>query len=107
MAFVYTEMHVFLALLVHERSYEDSVGQRHSAGEYQSVSCKMKVNTCTVCEIGLLTEEEDAGQIGFCKLTYVIVTVYFTVFESVIVSGNTCRPCYVSKRAYSCRVREF
>ena len=40
MAFVYTEMHVFLALLVQERSYEGSVGHRHSAGEYEAVSCK-------------------------------------------------------------------
>ena len=40
MALVYTEIHVFLALLVQERSYEDSVGQRHSAGEYEAVSCK-------------------------------------------------------------------
>ena len=44
---------------------------------------------------------------GFGNFTYVIVTVYFTAFESVIVSRNTRRPCYVSKRAYSCRVREF
>ena len=28
---------------------------------------------------------------------YVIVAVYFTTFESVIVHRNTCRPCYVSK----------
>ena len=38
MALVYTEMHVFLALLVQERSYEDSVGQWHSVGEYEAVS---------------------------------------------------------------------
>ena len=43
MAFVYTEMHVFLALLVQERSYEDSVGHTHSAGEYKAVSCKNAV----------------------------------------------------------------
>ena len=64
---MYTETHVFLALLMAERSYEDSVGHRHSAGEYEAVSCKMKVNTCTVCEIGLFTdeeEEEDVEQIG-------------------------------------------
>ena len=36
---MYTEMHVFLALLVQERSYEDSVDQRHSAEEY---SCFIK-----------------------------------------------------------------
>ena len=40
MAFVYIKIHVFLALLVQERSYENSVGQRHSAGEYEAVSCK-------------------------------------------------------------------
>ena len=27
--------------------------------------------------------------------------------QSVIVARNTRRPCYISKRAYSCRVREF
>ena len=39
---------------------------------------KMKVNTCTVCEIGLFTEEEeDVEQIwGFGNFTYVIVTMY-------------------------------
>ena len=37
---MYTEIHVFLVLLKQERSYEDSVGQRHSAGEYEAVSCK-------------------------------------------------------------------
>ena len=37
MEFVYTEIHVFLALLVQERFYEDSVGQRHLAGEYEAV----------------------------------------------------------------------
>ena len=69
---------------------------------------KMKVNTYTACEIGLLTEEEeDVGQIGVGNFTYVIVTVYFNAFESFIVSRNTRRPCYVSKRAYNCRVREF
>ena len=36
---------------------------------------------------------------------YVIAAVYFTTFESVIVSRNTHRPCYVSKMAYSCRVQ--
>ena len=51
---------------------------------------KMKVNTCTACEIGLFTKNW-----GFGNFTYVIVTVYFTAFESVIVSRNTRRPCYV------------
>ena len=38
---------------------------------------------------------------------YVIVAVYIATFESVIVYRNTRRPCYVSKRAYGCRVCEF
>ena len=49
---------------------------------------KMKVNTCNVCEIGLFTEED----LGFGNFTYVILTVYFTAFESVIVSRNTRTP---------------
>ena len=44
---------------------------------------------------------------GFSKITHIIVTMYFTTFEGLIVYRNTRRPCYVSKRAYSCRVREF
>ena len=40
MAFVYRKMHVFLALLVQERFYKDSVAQRHHTGEYEAVSCK-------------------------------------------------------------------
>ena len=38
--FVYTEIHVFQALFVQEGSYEDSVGKRHSTGEYEALSCK-------------------------------------------------------------------
>ena len=58
--------HVFVALPVQERSYEDSVGQRHSAGEYEVFYAKMNVNTCTVCEIGLFTEELE--KLGFWQL---------------------------------------
>ena len=36
--------------------------------------------------------------------TYVIVAVYFSTFESLIVSRNTRRPCYISERAYSCHI---
>ena len=53
-------MQVFLALLMQEWSYEDYVGQRNFARVYETVSCKIKVNTCTICEIGLSTQEEDA-----------------------------------------------
>ena len=73
---------------------------------------KMKVNTCTVFEIGLFTEEdkeEDEGEIGVLAnyVTYVIVAVYFAYFESFIVYRNTRRPRYVSKEAYNCSVREL
>ena len=44
---------------------------------------------------------------GFSKITHIIVAMYFTTFEGLIVYRNTCRPCYVSKRAYSCCVGEF
>ena len=44
---------------------------------------------------------------GFSKITHIIVAMYFTTFEGLIVYRNTRRPCYVSKRAYSCRVGEF
>ena len=43
----------------------------------------------------------------FSNFLHVIVAVYFSTFESVIVSRNTCRPCHVSKMAYSWRVWEF
>ena len=69
-------------------------------------NAKMKVNACTVCEIGLL-KKMMFEKLGVDNFTYVILTVYFTAFESVIVSRNTRRLCYVSKRAYSCCVREF
>ena len=47
-------MYSYFYILVH-------IGQRHSTGLFHA---KMKVNTCTVCEIGLFTEE-DVGEIGF------------------------------------------
>ena len=43
----------------------------------------------------------------FRNFMYIIVAVHFITFKSVIVSINTHRSCYVSKRAYSCSVREF
>ena len=46
----------------------------------------------------LLKKKKILEKLGFWQFTYVIVTVYFIAFESVIVSRNTCRPCYVSKR---------
>ena len=82
MAFVYTEMQVFLALLVQERSYKDSVGHRHSAGNMKLFHAKMKVNTCTVCEIGLFTEEEedhDVEQIGVLAIPCVSLLLETTI----------------------------
>ena len=49
-------------------------------------------------------EEEEDEEIGILAIShnYNIVVVYLTTFKSVIMSRNTCRPCYVSKRAYRC-----
>ena len=51
MAFVYTEIHVFLALLVQEMSYKDSVGQGTPQGNMRLFYAKMKVNTYTICVV--------------------------------------------------------
>ena len=71
----------------------------------------MKINTSANFELHvcLFTEEEEEcwRNRGFSNFTYVIVAVYFITFESVTVYRNTRRPCYVSKRAYRCHVREF
>ena len=48
--------------------------------------------------------EEEKETPGFCNFTYVIVAVYFPIFERLIMYRNTRRPCYVSKGAHSCRV---
>ena len=53
----------------------------------------------------MFTEEEEEEE--FSKITHIIVAMYFTTFEGLIVYRNTRRSCYVSKRAYSCRVGEF
>ena len=37
-------MYSYIALLVQKRSYEDSVVHRHSAEEYEAVSCKNEGN---------------------------------------------------------------
>ena len=58
--FLCTEIHVFLALLMHEKSYKVLL----TIGTPQKLfHAKMKVNTCTVCEMGLSSEEEESGQI--------------------------------------------
>ena len=44
-------------------------------------------------------------KLGFGNFAYVIVALHFAIFESLIVYRNTHRPCYVSKRAYGCRIR--
>ena len=57
-----------------------------------------KENTCTVCEIGLSTEEKELG-FEFGNFTYVIAVVYFAYNQSFIMYINTRRPCYVSEKA--------
>ena len=46
------------SILMQERSYEDSVGQGTPQGNMKLFHAKIKVNTCTVCETGLFTEED-------------------------------------------------
>ena len=46
MAFVYTEIHVFLALLVQEMSYKDSVGQGTPQGNMRLFHAKMNALKC-------------------------------------------------------------
>ena len=66
-----------------ERSYEDSVGQRYSTGNMKLFHAKMKVNTCSLCEIGLFTEEDDGEiEVSAILCTYVIVAVYFAYILS-------------------------
>ena len=100
MAFVYTEIHVYLALRVQERSYENSVGQRHSTGEYEAASCKNE--GCIVCEIGLLLKKKKKKKMmmGFWQIYVCHCAVYFAYFESFIMYKNTHRSRYVSKKAY-------
>ena len=47
-------------------------------------------------------EEEEDGEISVLAIlhNYVIVAMYLTTFESVIVYRNTHRPWYASKRTY-------
>ena len=44
---------------------------------------------------------------GFSKITHIIVAMYFTTFEGLIVYRNTRRQRNVSKKAYSYHVGEF
>ena len=64
----------------------------------------MKVNTQVDFELCLFTENVE---VLATYITNIIVAMYFTSFEGLILYRNTRRPCYVSERAYSCRVREF
>ena len=91
---MYTEIHVFPALFVQERSDKDSVVQRHSTGEYE---CKNEGKYLySLCLLKVKIQEYWRNW-GFGNITYVTVMVYFAYFESFIVYGNTHRPCYVSK----------
>ena len=81
------------------------LGKGTPHGNMKLFHAKMKVNTCTVCEIGSFTdeeeEEEDDEKLGFwcatCRsfqlslgnFTSAIVAVYFSYFESFIVYSGT------------------
>ena len=85
-------------------------GERHYAGQKEADLCRNDdkyPSRFWVMPVLWRRRRRWWRKSGFSSFTYVIVAVYFTNFESVIVSGNTLRPCYISKRAYSCRVREF
>ena len=57
---------------------------------------KIKVNTNFV--LGRLKKKKKKWRNwSFSSFMYVVVVVYFTTFESVILYRNTHRPCYVSK----------
>ena len=73
------------------------------------ICAEMTINTQADFELYLFSEEEDDGENRVLAVSRMslYIAVYFTTFESVIVSRNTRRPCYISKRAYSCRNREF
>ena len=60
---------------------------------------EMKLYKCTNC-----VWRNRGRNRGFSNFTYVIVAVYFTYFDSFI---NTCRPCYVYKKAYKPSAPEF
>ena len=109
--FNYTEV---IALLVQEGPHKDSTGRKHCAQEFEAVSYinqgKYLYEFCArPFEELEEEEEEEVEKSGFSNFTYmyVAVAVYLATFESVIVYRNTRGPCYVSKRAYSCRVPEF
>ena len=52
-------------------------------------------------------EEEKDGEIKFLQCHVRHCSGYFSTFESLIMYRNTRRPCYLSKTAHSCCVREF
>ena len=41
--------------------------KKDAGREYEAFSCKVKLNTCTVCEIGLFTE--DVGEFGVLAIS--------------------------------------
>ena len=68
------------------------------------ICAKLKINTKADLGYACLLKKKIGRNRGFSNITHIIVAMYF---EGLIVYRNTRRPCYVSKRAYSCRVGEF
>ena len=77
-------------------------------GKKKLICAKMKIILKPILSYAcLLKKKKMLKKSGFSKIIHIIVAMYFTTFEGLIVYRNTRRPCYVSKRAYSCRVGEF
>ena len=60
-------------------------------GNLRPFGTKIEVITCANFVLGRLKNKME--RLGFSNFTYVIVAMYFTTLESVIVYRNTCRPC--------------
>ena len=70
----------------HQRGpLQNSVGEKHCAWEYykEPYSTKMKMNTYTDFVLGYLKK--------ICILAHVMVVVYFTNYESLILYKNTLK----------------
>ena len=73
------------------------LGKGTTPAKKKPICAEMMINTQAGLSYACLLKK-------MMHFTYVIVAVYFTTFESLTVSRNTRRPCYISKRAYSCHV---
>ena len=68
-----------------------------SAGKDEDTS-KANLASTRAMESGDIDTEKKREQ---SRSTHIIVAMYFTTFEGLIVYRNTRWPCYVSKKAYS------